>query len=175
MDLPLEVLAMLCQQLDLCDLVRVAGTCKRLRHGDGGLETVELPTKSPEVTALRELAFPGGELVPSTRPTGCAEPRVTYLARDVRQRRCREAPPIAASFSHNLFVDSAGLLLTCGIFCATGHGDRSRNVNLCTPVAAMAGVQVRSVAAGLFHSLATLMLGRSCCCRSRSRRFKACA
>jgi hypothetical protein len=82
-----------CQQLDLPDLVRVAATCKCFRHGDGGLETVELPTKSPVVTALRERAFPGGEPVPSTRPTGCSESWITYLARCVRQRRCRRRRP----------------------------------------------------------------------------------
>jgi len=43
--LPLEMLTAVCLQLDLRDLVRIAAACKRLRHGDGGLETVQLPTK----------------------------------------------------------------------------------------------------------------------------------
>jgi hypothetical protein len=42
LDLPLEVLTCVCQQLDLLDLVRVAETCKRFRHGDDGLVTVGL-------------------------------------------------------------------------------------------------------------------------------------
>jgi hypothetical protein len=54
-DLPLEVPPHICRHLGLRDLVRVSQTCKRFRHG--GLETVELPTESPVVTALRELAF----------------------------------------------------------------------------------------------------------------------
>jgi hypothetical protein len=71
--LPLEVLTDVCQQLEVYDLVRVAETCKRIHHGDGGLETVELPTKSPVVTALLQHAFPDGNLIPSTRPIGCSE------------------------------------------------------------------------------------------------------
>jgi hypothetical protein len=31
-----------CLQLEFRDLIRVAETCKRFRHGDGGLETVEM-------------------------------------------------------------------------------------------------------------------------------------
>jgi hypothetical protein len=112
LDLPLEMLTAVCQQLDLRDLVRVAETCKRLRHGDGGLETVELPTKSPVVMALREHAFPGGVGMPSSRLTGCSESWVAYLARFARQRRFRDAPPIAAGDHHSLFAD--GRLLVCG-------------------------------------------------------------
>jgi hypothetical protein len=110
LDLPLEVLTDVCLQLDLHDLVRVAATCKRFRHGDGGLETAELPTKSPVVTALRILAFSRPELVPSTRAIGGSESWVAYLARCARQRRCREAPPIAAGDWHSIFV-AAGLVL----------------------------------------------------------------
>jgi hypothetical protein len=61
LDLPLEVLIDVCEQLDIRDLIRVAQACKRLfRHGEGGLDPAELPTKSPVVMALREHAFPGG-------------------------------------------------------------------------------------------------------------------
>jgi hypothetical protein len=84
-----------CQQLDLRDLIHLAATCKRLRHGDGEPNTAELPTKSPIITALRRHTFPGGEPIPSARPSGCSESWVAYLARAPRQRRCREAPPIA--------------------------------------------------------------------------------
>lgn len=66
--LELDDLRAVCLQLDFCDLVRVAETCKRFRYGD---RTAELPTKSPVLTAPREHAFPGGELIPSTRPVGC--------------------------------------------------------------------------------------------------------
>jgi hypothetical protein len=96
LDVPLEVLTDVYLQLDLYDLIRVAETCKRLRHGDGGLETAELPTKSPVVSALRELASPGGVLIPSTRPSSSSESWVAYVARGVRQRRCSEAPQLAA-------------------------------------------------------------------------------
>jgi hypothetical protein len=96
LDLPLEILTGLCQQLGPQVFICVAETCKRLRHGDGGPETVELPTKSPVVTALRKHAFPREDLILNMRPAGCSESWVAYLARCVRQRRCREAPPIAA-------------------------------------------------------------------------------
>jgi hypothetical protein len=71
-DLPLELLTAMCLHLDLRDLVRIAAVCRRFRHGDSGLETAELPTKSPVVTALREHAFPGCEVTSSTRPAGCS-------------------------------------------------------------------------------------------------------
>jgi hypothetical protein len=89
MDLPLELVTAVCLKLDLRDLVRLAETCKRFRVGDDGMETVELPTKSPVVIALREHAFSRPELVPSTLPIGCAESWVAYLARRVRQHCCR--------------------------------------------------------------------------------------
>jgi hypothetical protein len=81
LDLPLEVLIDVCEQLDFRDLIRVAETCKRFPYGDGGLETAELPTKSPVAAALREHAFPGGVGIPSTRRLGCSESWVAYLAR----------------------------------------------------------------------------------------------
>jgi hypothetical protein len=73
LDLPLEVLTSVCLQLDLLDPVRVTKACKRLRHGDDGLETVEMPTESPVVTALCELAFPRRGMIPTARPIGCSE------------------------------------------------------------------------------------------------------
>jgi alpha-tubulin suppressor-like RCC1 family protein len=149
LDLRLDLFTAVCQQLDLYDLVRVAETCKRFRHGDSGLETAELPTKSPVVTALREHAFPGGALIPSSRPIGCFESWVSYLARCVRQRRCREASPIAAGSKHSLFLAAAGRLLACGQGAAVGHGDAEAVYSDPTPVTAMAGIRVRSVAAGL--------------------------
>jgi hypothetical protein len=160
MDLPLELFTAVCLKLDLHDLVRVSETCKRFRHGEDGLETVELPTKSPVVTALREHAFSGGELIPSTRPTGCAESWVAYLARCVRQRCRREAPPLAAGDLRSLFLDAAGRLLTCGEGAAVGHGDEDAICTDPTPVTALAGVRVRSVAAGSRNSLALGWDGR---------------
>jgi alpha-tubulin suppressor-like RCC1 family protein len=160
LDLPLEVLADVCLQLDLRDLVCLAETCKRVRHGDGGLETVELPIKSPAVMALRALAFPRPELVPSTRPIGCSESWVAYLARCARQRSCREAPPIAAGEAHCLCVKAAGRLLAFGKGAAVGHGHVRKKYFDPTPVAALAHVRVRSVAAFYHHSLALTWDGR---------------
>jgi alpha-tubulin suppressor-like RCC1 family protein len=156
-DLPLEVLTHVCQHLGFMDLVRVARSCKRFR--DGGLEAVELPIESPAVTVLCEFAFPRLELAPRMRPLGCSESWVAYLTRCVRQRRCREAPPIAAGKTHSLCLDAVGRLLTCGNGAAVGHGDRQRYYDP-TPVAAMAGIQVRSVSAGEWHSLALAWDGR---------------
>jgi hypothetical protein len=159
LDLPLEVLTAVCQQLDLRDLVRVAETCKRFLHGDGWQETVELPTKSPVVTALREFAFPAGYLVPSTCPVGSSESWVAYLARCVRQRRCREAPPIAAGYQQSLFADRSGRLLVCGEGAAVGHGNGNA-VAVPTPVVAMTSARVRSLVAQYQLSLALTWDGR---------------
>src|SRR6056297_1977623 len=112
LDLPIEVLASVCLLLDLRGLVRVSATCTRFRHGDGGLETVELPTKSPLVTVLSERAFPRRELIRSTRSMGCSDSWVAYLARCARQLCCREAPRMAAADEHSLFVDATGPLLS---------------------------------------------------------------
>jgi alpha-tubulin suppressor-like RCC1 family protein len=161
LDLPLEMLAGVCQQqLDLVIFVRLAETCKRLRHGDGGVDTEELPTKSPVATALRALAFPRGGRAQSTRPVGCSESWVSYLARCVRQRRCQEASPFAAAREHSLFLNAAGRLLACGYGAAVGHGDANTIYPIPIPVAAMAGVWVRSVAASFSHSLALGWDGR---------------
>jgi hypothetical protein len=158
LDLPLEVLTGVCKQLDLRDLVRVAETCKRFRRGDGGLETVELATESPLVAALHSLAFRGGELVPNTRPAGCSDSWVTYVARCARQRCCREAPCIAAGPGHALFVDGIGILLASGFGLVLG--DANTNHTTPIPVSAMVGVRVRSVAAGHSHSLTLSWDGR---------------
>jgi alpha-tubulin suppressor-like RCC1 family protein len=159
LDLPLEVLAEVCQQLDLHDLARVAKTCKRFRHGEGGLETVKLPTKSPVVAALSKLAFADGAVIPSTRPAACSESWIAYLARCVRQRRSREAPPIAAGTEY-LLVDAAGQLLVCRDGNAADHAGANVVSSAPTPVAAMPSVRVRSVAAGPQHSLALGWDGR---------------
>jgi alpha-tubulin suppressor-like RCC1 family protein len=162
LDLPSEMLTVVCLQLDLLDLFRVAGTCRRFRFVEGALQTAELPTNSPVITALRELADAGGVQIPSARPTGCSESWVAYLCRCVRQHRCREAPPFAAGDQHSLFLDAAGRLLTCGTGAAVGHGYGERDVSFCapTPVAVMAEVRLRSVAAGTDHSLALGWDGR---------------
>jgi hypothetical protein len=71
--LNLDELTAVCLRLDVRDLARVAQSCKQFVHWDGGPETAELPTRSPVITALLQHAFPSGEMVPNTRPTGCSE------------------------------------------------------------------------------------------------------
>jgi hypothetical protein len=149
-----------CQQLDLPGLITVGKTCKRFRRGDGGLETVELPTGTPVVTALRDRAFPGGELAPSTRPSGCTESWVEYLTFFARQRRGWKAPLIAAGNDVSLFVDAAGRLLSCGMGATVGQNDEDSIYPDPTPVNAMAGIRVRCVAAAVNHSLALGWNGR---------------
>jgi hypothetical protein len=153
------VLTQVCQHIRLVDLVHVAQSCKRFRHGHGGLESVELPTESPVVTVLSEHAFPRLNLVTRMRPIGSAESWVAYLARCARQRRCREAPAVAAGDPYSLLVDAPGRLLACGEGAAVGHAGEQRYSEP-TPVAAMTGIQVRSVAAGCRHSLALGWDGR---------------
>jgi hypothetical protein len=150
-----------CRHLGLDDLVRVCQSCKRFGHG--GLETADLRTESPFVAILRKLAFPCLELVPRVRPTGSSESWVAYLARCARQRRCRETPSSAAGDQHSLFVDAGGRLLACGKGEAVSHarGDgASTKYTIPAPVAAMAAVRVRSVAAGSHHGLALVWDGR---------------
>jgi hypothetical protein len=159
-ELPLELLTHVCQHLGLTDLVRVAATCKRFCHG--GPKTMELPTESPVVAVLRELAFPRPELIPSMRPADCSESWVAYLTLCARQRRCREAPPFAVGGEHALYVDASGRLLACGEGAAVGHGDAKVMYPLPTPVAAMTGVRVRSVAAAFTHSFALSWDGQIC-------------
>jgi hypothetical protein len=157
-DLPLEVLTHICRHLGLRDLVRVSQSCKRFRHG--GPQTVELPIETPVVGDLRERAFPRSKPVPRTRPAGCSESWVAYLARCVRQRRCREAPSIAAGLRHSMFLDATGRLLTCGHGPSVGQGHERAVVSIPTPVSAMAWVRVQSMAAGRDHSLALGWDGR---------------
>jgi alpha-tubulin suppressor-like RCC1 family protein len=79
---------------------------------------------------------------------------VTYLARRrAWRRRCRMALPMAAGWKHSVLLDSAGRLLACGKGAAVGPDDGQVFYPFPTPVAAMAGVRVRSVAAA-GHSLA---------------------
>jgi alpha-tubulin suppressor-like RCC1 family protein len=80
----------------------------------------------------------------------------------VRLRRFHEAPCIAAGDQRSLFVDEFGHLLASGEGAATGHGNAETNTFLPTPVAAMAGICVRSLAAGSSHSLVLCGDGRVC-------------
>src|SRR6056297_3557673 len=76
LDLPVDVLKAICLHLEVRGLVRVAGTCTRFRHG--GLEMLELPTKSPVVAALQKHACPGEAVAPEMRPTACAGSWMAY-------------------------------------------------------------------------------------------------
>jgi hypothetical protein len=159
LNLPLEVLTDVCLQLELRDLLCLADACERLRHGDGGRETEELPTKSAVVTALLEHAFPGGAPIPSTRPAS-SESWVAYLARCARQRLCRETPLVAAGVCDSLFVDAAGQLLVCGDALKMGRAHAEMLHLYPAPAAATVGVRVRSMAAGQDHNLALGWNGR---------------
>jgi alpha-tubulin suppressor-like RCC1 family protein len=79
---------------------------------------------------------------------------VAYVTRCARQRYCREAPPIAAGHELSLYIDADGLLLSCGMVAAVGHGNEIVQYPRPTSVSAMAGIQLRSVATGICHSLA---------------------
>jgi hypothetical protein len=131
-----------CEQLNFRDRIHVAETCKGVRHGDGGLETAELPTTSPVVTALRELAFPDGVGIPSTRPVCFSESWAAYLARCARQRRCREAPPIAG-YDHTTpcFLWMRQAVCWRAARAPQGQGDEAVKYPRPTPVAPMAGIR----------------------------------
>jgi hypothetical protein len=74
---------------------------------------------------------------------------VTFGSSTVKRR-----PPIAAGRCHTFCVDAIGRLLACGRGFAVGHNDAELSYSEPMPVPAMAGVRVRSVAAGSRHSLA---------------------
>jgi alpha-tubulin suppressor-like RCC1 family protein len=85
---------------------------------------------------------------------------VEYLAFRARQRRGWEAPVIAAGIDVSLFVDADGQLLSCGKGAIVGHNCVDHIYPDPTPVAFMAGVRVRCVAAAVYHSLAVGWDGR---------------
>jgi len=113
----------------------------------------------------------GYDSAPSTAaPDGAPPPPLLPDLRGELQHT-HEAPPIAAGYMHTLFVDASGQLLSCGREAddegacllslypgLLGHGPRVADsplrLDTPTPVASMAGIQVRSVAAGPFHSFA---------------------
>lgn len=78
---------------------------------------------------------------------------MAYLVRCARQRRCREAPAVAAGVQHSLFVYAAGRLLACDKGEAVGHGGVKLGYPVPAPAAGMAEIRVRSVAAGSYNSL----------------------
>jgi hypothetical protein len=88
LDLLVALLTAVCLHLDLRDLVCITEACKTFfpprQRLAGDFDCEKLPTKSPVATA--PLAFPGGELIPSTRLLGCSDSWIVYLARFVRQR-----------------------------------------------------------------------------------------
>jgi alpha-tubulin suppressor-like RCC1 family protein len=155
--LPAELLPAILQHLDERQLLRLANTCKKFRYGDGGMETVELPTASPVAAVLleRERACAGGLLIPHERPAGCPDSWVAYLVSYARRRRCRETPPMTTKGKHRLFVDASGQLLEC---CSErGGGTESRDLSV---VAALAGASVLSAAVSDGHACALTTDGR---------------
>jgi hypothetical protein len=155
--LPAELLPAVFQLLGERQLLRLANTCKKFRHGDGRVETVELPTASPVVAVLleRERACAGGLLIPHERPVGCSDSWVAYLVGYARRRRSRETPPMSTSGLHCLFVDASGQLLECYSRLRDEADGRDLSV-----VAALAGVPVLSVGASDDHCCALTTDGR---------------
>jgi hypothetical protein len=86
---------------------------------------------------------------------------VAYLARCALQRLGREAPPFATGGEQSIFVDAAGRLLACDHGASVGHGRLGYYFYL-SPVYAMIGIRVRSVAAGRAHRLALTWHDRVC-------------
>jgi hypothetical protein len=144
--------------IDLRGLVRVALTNKRFRHGDSGLEEIELPVKSPVVTALRRCAFPGGTLTTSAHPAGCSESWVAYLARCVRHRRRRHQSR-RASTTACLWRRAA----SCWHAEKISQWTKMRASlisTICTADAMSGVIPVRSVPAGSHHRLALTLAGQ---------------
>ena len=80
-----------------------------------------------------------------------------------RLDRASPPQPIAAGWFRCAFIDAAGALLTCGAADpdndgaapgVLGHGEGVTRLAVPTPVPSLQSVRIRSVSAGMFHTLA---------------------
>jgi len=74
----------------------------------------------------------------------------------IKELANKEIVQIAAGQDFSIFLDSDGLVSTCGSsdFGQTGHGRGARYVTVPTPVKGLAGKKVTKIAAGQYHALA---------------------
>lgn len=118
---------------------------------------MELP---PIEEALRLRAHAGGQPVPSSLPEG----EVSWtqkLCWDERRRRFGERSVVAGGMYHSVFIEGDGGVLSCGNATLDGgrpgllgHGELVERLEVPTPIPALLGVGIRTVACAEYHTIA---------------------
>ena len=118
------------------------------------------PTASLVEEALRLRAASGGYTLAAELPEGEAS-WTQKLCWDELRRRFGPRAVAAGGMYHSLLIEGGGTLLTCGSSTLDGgrpgllgHGDVVERLEIPTPVPSLARVQIRSVAAAEYHSIA---------------------
>jgi len=162
LQLPAELLAVIQSRFDTPDLARLATTCRSLCRD---APTPPPPPRAigPVETELRRRAEARGLDVGSSLPEEATSWIACLLKRDRRDAQMRQVP-LAVGHDHNIFVDKAGRLLTCGrddvnFSPLLGHAvdpdaDPGNQIGPPTPVASMQDRRIVSVATSDGHCLA---------------------
>ena len=137
------------------DVGRVDCTCRAFHRADE-----PAASRSPVEQALRLRAAAAGNVLPDSLPEGESS-WTQRLCWDERRLRYGERAVVASGMYHSVFVEGDGQLLTCGNARLDGgrpgllgHGEATERLEVPRPVAALASVRVRTVAAAEYHSLA---------------------
>lgn len=158
---PAEIVAHILKHCQMRDFCALACTCRQLHP------VIEI--------ALRLRTVEGGHALPKyPASVGACHRRVQQLLHLERRRMLLSRRTIAAGMSHSLFISAAGELLSCGTEWDVdgnptpgllGHGELAEedvpasSVHVPTPIPALAGIRIRSVAAGVSLSLAVTEAG----------------
>jgi len=110
--LPSVLLSVILSHLDARDLARLAATCPSLWR-DAPTPPTHTRIIGPVEVELRRRAEARGLVVISSLPEG-APSWVPYLLASDRRDELRRLAPLAVGFTHSIFIDSEGRLLTCG-------------------------------------------------------------
>ena len=166
LSLPPEIVA---RALSLLEAPSLA-LCLRLSSAFLRCDEQQQPGQGPPQglveQALRLRAAEAGRTLPETLPADGASWVQHLLWREV----CgpQQLPTVAAEHSHTLFVDAERRLLSCGskdddegvCAAALGHGEGVDEVAVPTPIPALQGVRISTVAASMHISLAVSEAGR---------------
>jgi hypothetical protein len=158
---PAEIVAHILKHCALLDFCALACTCRQLHP------ILEI--------ALRLRTVEGGHALPrQPAGAGACHARVQQLLLLERRRAQLSRRTIAAGMSHSLFISATGELLSCGTEWdvdgnpmpgLVGHGEiveedvPASSVHVPTPIPTLAGIRIRSIAAGVSLSLAVTEAG----------------
>jgi hypothetical protein len=171
LQLPAELMSVIMSRLDTRDLARLAATCRSLCR-DAQTPPPPPCAIGPVEAELRRRAEARGLDVGSFLPEGATSWVACMLKRDRRDAQMRQAP-LAVGYTHSIFVDNGGRLLTCGrdgvVFASLlGHAvnpasgpNVRREIGSPTPVPSMQDRRIVSVAASFFHCLVVVPTARS--------------